>query len=166
MNLSLKARFGVAIVAFSPMALPAAALAQTSAAGPVAQGSASGMSTPGMTKTMSAKEEQHIKQLHDQLQITPAEQPQWDKFAQVMRDNAEQMEQALMARGQNAATMTAVVNMQSYAKLTQVHADNMQKLSSAFQTLYNSFPAQQQKLADGVFQNKAAKHMAAHSAKG
>ncbi len=55
------------------------------------------------------------------------------------------------------ANMTAPQNMQSYAQLAQVHADGMQKLSAAFQTLYDTFPASQKQIADAVFQNKMTK---------
>ncbi len=99
--------------------------------------------------------DRHIRQLHDQLKITPAEQPQWDQFAQVMHDNASQMGAAVAERADDVANMNAADNMQSYAKLAQVHADNMQKLSSAFKALYDSFPQAQRQLADGVFKAQA-----------
>jgi len=47
--------------------------------------------------------------------------------------------------------MTAAENMQFYSRLTQVHAANMQKLESAFQSVYNTFPDAQKKVADTVF---------------
>jgi phage/plasmid primase-like uncharacterized protein len=46
--------------------------------------------------------------------------------------------------------------MQSYAQLAQVHATNMQKLASAFQSLYSSFPDQQKLVADAVFRKSNA----------
>src|SRR5271154_6956384 len=36
----------------------------------------------------SAEVDKHIKDLHAQLKITPAEESQWEKVAQTMRDNA------------------------------------------------------------------------------
>jgi hypothetical protein len=108
---------------------------------------------PDMTKLMSEKLERHIQLLHDQLGITAAEEPQWAQFAQVMRDNAAQMEQAFRARGAHLASMNAIDNMQSYAELAQIHATNMQKLASAFQALYAIFPEPQKMLADAVFRN-------------
>ena len=42
--------------------------------------------------------EARIKELHAQLRITPAEEPQWNEFAQVMRENARDMDQAFMQR--------------------------------------------------------------------
>ena len=103
----------------------------------------------------SAQIERHIKKLRIQLSITSVEQPQWEQFAQVIRDNAARMTSILMARSSAAGIMGAEDNMQSYAQLAQVHATNMQNLASAFQTLYMSFTAQQRQLADSVFQKSA-----------
>jgi protein CpxP len=150
----------LAVMSVPILTLPAVALAQTSpsaVASPNAETPASGAVPAALPKSMSEKVEQHIKQLHDQLGITAAEEPQWNLFAQVMRDNAAQMQQAFAARGVNVATMTAVDNMQSYAQLAQVHASNMQKLASAFQTLYNTFPDSQKKVADAVFRENNGK---------
>ena len=97
--------------------------------------------------------EQHIRKLHDQLAITAAEQPQWEQFAQVMRANAAQMGSASNDRGAKLAAMDAADSMKSYANLAQVHASNMQKLASSFQSLYDTFPDAQKKTADAVFRN-------------
>lgn len=107
-----------------------------------------------LAKDETAKVEQHIKHLHDQLGVTPAEQPQWDQFADVMRGNAAQMNQAFNDRGSKFGTASAVDDMQSYAKVAQVHADNMQKLATAFQSLYDAFPDPQKQVADRVFRNR------------
>ena len=109
-----------------------------------------------MPKEASTKVEQHIRQLHSQLGITPAQQPQWDQFAQVMRDNAAQISQASADRVARVNALDAAANMQSYAQLAQVHATNMQKLASAFQSLYASFPEPQKQVADSVFRKSAA----------
>ena len=119
----------LAVMSVPVLTLPAAALAQTSpstVAPPNEETPASG-TVPALPKTISEKVEQHIKQLHDQLGITVEEKPQWNQFAQVMRDNAARMHQAFAARAANVATMTAAENMVSYSQLAQVHAANMQK---------------------------------------
>jgi Skp family chaperone for outer membrane proteins len=100
--------------------------------------------------------EEHITKLHTELKITPAQQPQWDPFAQVMRDNARDMDQSLQQRGTTLATMSAVDDMQSYAQVAQQHAQDMQKLSAAFQTLYASMSDDQKKNADMVFRARVA----------
>ena len=109
-------------------------------------------------RATAAAVEQHIRHLHQQLAITPAEEPQWETFASVMRDNAAQMGQAFGDRSTKVGTMSAVENMQSFAQLATLHATDMQNLASAFQTLYSSFPDQQKAVADNVFrQNNASR---------
>jgi hypothetical protein len=154
----------------APFALPAAAMAAPPAPMPaVAQPAApataamtpSDQSPQPLPAAMQAKLDQHIKDLHDQLAITPAEQPQWDAFANVMRDNAEAMHRALESRGTGMGQMDALQNMQSYAELARVHADNMQKLSTSFASLYASLSSDQKQVADAVFRNDHARHEAA-----
>ncbi len=130
------------------LAFPAASFAQAS----------STTAAPDTAASVSTKVEQHIKELHDKLGITPAEQPQWEQFAQVMRENAVQLTEAYKDRGTKVETMSAVDNMQSYAQLAQVHAANTQKLAAAFQTLYATFSDAQKQTADTVFQNAKGKH--------
>jgi hypothetical protein len=134
----------LAVLALPALALPSAVFAQTAPA--------SAAASPRHSV------EAHIQALHDQLQITPAEEPEWAAFAQVMRENAAQMEQAFATRGANLATMNAVADMQSYAQIAQIQSANMQKLAASFQALYERFPAEQQKLADNVFREKMASH--------
>ncbi len=159
----------LAVIALPVLAVPAVALAQSSpsapppAAAPKAESSPPAVApAPTLPKAQSKRVEQHIKQLHDQLGITTAEEPQWTQFAQVMRDNAAQMEQAFSARGAHVDAMNAADNMQSYAQLAQVHATNMQKLASSFQSLYNSFPDAQKKVADTVFKKSDGRHHRGH----
>jgi protein CpxP len=142
------------------LALPAAALAQP------AQSPAPAAAPPPMTsqpvpgKSMEERVENRIKQLHAQLQITPAEQSQWDQFAEVMRDNARDMDRAFVQRAQQYPTMNAVQNMQSYETIAEAHARHLQKLVPAFDNLYNAMPEQQKKLADQVFRANAERRAA------
>jgi protein CpxP len=93
------------------LALPAAALAQPTQSPAPAAAPSPMTSQPVPGKSMEERVENHIKQLHAQLRITPAEQPQWDQFAQVMRENARDMDQAFMQRAQQYPTMNAMQNM-------------------------------------------------------
>jgi Spy/CpxP family protein refolding chaperone len=144
----------VAALAIPVLAAPA--FAQTIAPNTSAPPASPAAAEPTLPKAISGKVEQRIKQLHHELGITSAEQPQWDQFAQVMRDNAAEMNQAFTDRGTKVHAMNASDNMQSYAQLAQVHATNMQKLASAFQSLYSSFPDQQKLVADAVFRKSNA----------
>jgi len=111
-------------------------------------------------KSMEERVENHIKQLYAQLHITPDEQSQWDQFAQVMRDNARDMDRAFVQRAQQYSTMNAVQNMQSYQAIAEAHAQHLQKLVPAFDNLYNAMPEQQKKLTDQVFRANAERRAA------
>jgi periplasmic protein CpxP/Spy len=110
--------------------------------------------------------QQHIEQLHKQLEITPAQQPQWDQFAQVMQQNAADMRGAIEQRGQELNSMSALQNMQSYTHLADVHAEDMRRLTAAFEQLYGSMTPQQRQNADEVFryraETRARRHGNAH----
>jgi len=161
----------VSLAVVTLLSVPATSLAQSqhNAAGqgattppPAAAGSpVAGHSVPG--KNAEERVERHIKELHSQLQITPAEEPQWNEFAEVMRANARDMDQAFMQRAQQYAAMSAVQNMQSYEQLAQEHAQHVQKLVPPFQKLYEAMPDQQKRLADRVFRANAERHIQ-HSA--
>jgi hypothetical protein len=146
--LALPASF-IPMAAFAQTATPMSAPTSTPMAGPGTM--------PGMSKSATAKVDQHINTLHDQLKITASEEPAWKQFAQVMRDNATQMDAAFHSRA-DIATMTAPANMQSYATLAQAHADGVKKLADAFSALYATFPPAQQKIADELFQSQMGKH--------
>jgi hypothetical protein len=115
-------------------------------------------------ETMQQMAEQRIADLHKSLHITAAQQPQWDQFAQVMRDNAKDLDQAYQQRATTFDKMNAVDNMQSYAQIEQTRAQDMQKLVPAFQTLYNALSDEQKQEADALFRNQAAKAQARHAA--
>jgi protein CpxP len=113
---------------------------------------------------MEALVEKRINHLHQQLHITSGESSQWDQFAQVMRDNAKEIDQAYADRAQKIGSMSAVDSMQSYAQIEQLRGQQMQKLVPAFQTLYASLSDQQKQQADALFRNEAVKAQAHHQA--
>ena len=116
------------------MAQPQSAAVQGAAPPPPAVGGSPMAGHPVPGKNAEERVEQRIKELHSQLQITPAEEPQWNEFAQVMRENARDMDQAFMQRAQQFPTMNAVQNMQSYEQISEQHAQRVQKLVPAFQS--------------------------------
>lgn len=103
-----------------------------------------------------------ITQLHAALQITADEEPQWQHFADTMRDNAKKMDQDYKDRAAKFANLSALENMQSYAQIAQEHAEDVQRLVTAFEPLYTAMPDAQKKIADQVFRNTAAKHTGQH----
>jgi hypothetical protein len=148
-------RSRAALLAAALALQPLAAMAQAPAATPVSAGT-----DTALPKDEAAKLEQHNKQLHEQLGITAAEQPQWDKFTEVTRSNALDMRRAVMDRSAKLDTMNAADSMQSYADLAKLHAANMDKAASSFQALYASFSPQQKAAADKLFRNRAEAHAA------
>lgn len=110
--------------------------------------------------------EARIKSLHERLKITPAQETQWNAFAQVMRDNAQHMQSLIEKRRQNSGTMNAVDDLRSYQEVADAHAQGLEKLIPAFQALYDTMSPEQKKNADAVFhQNRRHRHHTASSSK-
>lgn len=146
-----------------PLALSLAMLAGGVSAQSMSPATSSSSSASHTSKTHAQRRadeiEQHINDLHSQLQITDAQSKQWDAYAQVMRDNARKAGEAFHERAQKMPTMNADEVMKSYAQLAQMHADDMQRLSSAWSDLYAVLSPEQKKTADSLFQNR---HMKPH----
>jgi periplasmic protein CpxP/Spy len=145
----------VALLSLSPAALAQSASAPAPSAAPAASAAAN---NPAQQRV-----EARIKQLHSQLHITAAEEPQWQKFAQTMRDNAREIDETAMQRSQQFPTMTAVENLQSYETLAESHVQHLQKLIPAFQSLYDAMTPEQKKNADEVFRPGAQARTQAQS---
>ena len=122
-----------------------ALLAQANPA-PTQQGTAAAKPRHSMTDRVEAR----IKSLHDRLAITSAQEPQWNAVAQVMRDNAQQMEGAIRQR-QQAKGMSAIDDLKAYQGIAEAHAQGLQKLVPAFQALYDTMSDEQKKNADTIF---------------
>jgi hypothetical protein len=121
---------------------------------------ATGSSAPKKSRPVPGHEtprtiEHRIQDLHARLLISPAQQPQWDAFADVMRNNARNMERIFQQRVNTLSAMTAPENMQSYAQVAASQAEDMQKLVPAFQALYDTMSDSQKKTADQVFRDDA-----------
>ena len=110
---------------------------------------------PVAGKNAQERVEHRINELHAQLRITPTEWPQWDQFAEVMRENARDMDQIVIQRMQQFQSMNAMQNMQSYEQMAEAHAKHLQKLVTAFKALYDTMPDQQKRVADQVFRENA-----------
>ncbi|HEV2161011.1 MAG TPA: Spy/CpxP family protein refolding chaperone [Stellaceae bacterium] len=164
-----------AVVALTGALLVVPALAQTPSAPPptpstAAPAAPSAMPAAPTTKAAPTKTSKRlsgvdarIASLHKRLKITAAQEPQWQQVAQVMRDNAAQIEQLVKERNAKLKTMTAVDNLQTYSDIAQAHADGLKKLVPVFDTLYGSMSDAQKKIADDVFRGIAERH-AAHKA--
>ena len=101
--------------------------------------------------------ENHITELHGQLQITAAQEAQWNAVATAMRDSAVETDKAIGKRKLLGDKATAVDSLGSYADIAQAHADGVRKLALAFTTLYAAMPADQKMTADAVFAHRPHK---------
>jgi hypothetical protein len=112
--------------------------------------------TSGGAATASPERiEARIKDLHQRLHITAAQEPQWNDLAQVMRDNAKAMVDLQQQRAADKRSMTAVDVVKSYASVIEAHEAGMKKFIPAFEALYNAFSDDQKKSADALFRSRA-----------
>jgi hypothetical protein len=148
------------LAAGATLAVSAFTMAPARAAGPaVSPGTAvepaSRPAQRGARAPTASQVEQRIAALHARLHIEPAQQPQWDGFTQVMRANAQAMDDRFQRRMQVMPTMSAAENMQSYAHLVMEHGQDVQRLTAAFGTLYASLSDQQKHTLDRSFRDDA-----------
>lgn len=156
-NSAAHAIAAAALLAAAALAAPASAQSTTgtaptgmTTAAPATPPSAA---APGAKRSRVDRVEAHIEQLHQELKITPEQQPQWDTLAQAMRDNAHQMQALLQERAKNVKTASAVDDLKSYEALADAHADGLKKFVPAFEALYASMSDDQKKTADAVFRS-------------
>ena len=97
--------------------------------------------------------EARITQMHARLKITQAQEEQWAKVAQSMRDSEKAIEPLIKTRKDNAKTMTAVDDLKSYGEITDAHADGIKQFTLACVPLYDSMSDAQTKEADALFRH-------------
>ena len=124
-----------------------AAMAQTAPA-PAAPAPAAKMAPASPTA------EARIKSLHRALQITAAQEPQWQAVADVMRSNTATTRALVEERLAKLKTMTAIDDLNSYEAIVDAHAAGVKKLAAAFETLYGSLSDAQKKKADALFRHR------------
>ena len=95
--------------------------------------------------------ERRISGLQRRLKITPEQQPQWNAFTAVMRQNAAHVEALQRDRADKVTTMTASEDMRSYAEVARAHAEDLQRVAPAFDTLYAAMTPEQKVVADRTF---------------
>lgn len=100
---------------------------------------------------MMQQVETHLSGLRTQLAITPAQEPQWQEFAKVQRENAVAMRQRFTQRGAQLAQMSAADNMLDYAQITELLAQERMRLATAFRGLYDAMSPEQKQRADAIF---------------
>jgi periplasmic protein CpxP/Spy len=152
------------LVALAASLALSTAFAQSSA--PVTTTAPAGASAPDTARGQAreARVEQRISELHTKLKITPAQEEQWNKFADVMRDNGHTMGELYRQRMALGTDTTALDDMKQYAQITQAQADGTKRLVDAFEPLYASLSPEQKKLADASFHQSAKREHKGHGA--
>ncbi len=112
-------------------------------------------SAPAPADTQAAVQ-QRIQMLKTQLAITPQQEPLWDAFAAKMQENANVTERLAEQRGAALASMNAVDNMRSYARIAHEYANNADRLTAAFATLYAALSPVQKQAADVLLRQQQA----------
>ncbi|NNM52887.1 MAG: Spy/CpxP family protein refolding chaperone [Pseudomonadales bacterium] len=102
--------------------------------------------------------EMRVKEMHSKLNITAAQEVQWNKVKQIMLDDAKNMDALIHARSEHEKEMNAVDNLKSYSDISEEHADGVKKLVPVFATLYASLSDAQKKTADALFRRGGHKH--------
>ena len=154
------------LIAGALLAAPAAAFAQapqtalTQPNAPANTQPSAPASTTASAQKRNAMVEQRIAHLLSEIKITPDQQKSFDDFANVMRQNAAQMEGATERGVALSANASAVDRMEGYSNVAQTHAQNLQQLTSAFTSFYNTLTPQQKKVVDASFAEQAQKAMA------
>ena len=90
--------------------------------------------------------EANIGQLHQRLQITPAQEPQFQALASIMRQNAQTMSSTAPPTSANA-----VEGLRLAIHYGQQEIDGMKRMLPALQALYASLSPTQRQIADSVF---------------
>jgi len=123
-------------------------------ASPTAKGATGGPAVEAKGETI----DQRITNLHAALKITPDEETNWNAVAQTMRKNASIIQRLVSERAAQAPeTLTAVQDLKGYEKFARAHYEGLKGLVASFETLYNSMPDPQRKVADEVFQSYTPK---------
>ena len=101
----------------------------------------------------AARAEARIAYVKAELKITPAQQAAFDRYAQVIRDNAAATQKTFqdMRGGRDRIqNMNAIERVEQRAKMAQLHDQQQQQYLAAFRPLYASLSPDQKKVADDL----------------
>jgi periplasmic protein CpxP/Spy len=98
----------------------------------------------------TARAEARIAYVKAELKITSAQQAAFDRYAQVIRDNAASMQKNFQNMHGQRKDMTAIDRVEQRAKMAQARDQYEQQYLGAFKPLYTSLSADQKKVADDL----------------
>jgi uncharacterized phage infection (PIP) family protein YhgE len=93
--------------------------------------------------------DRQIADLKKQLKITPQQEPQFNAFADVMRNNARDEDAQMRQAGPNQHP-NAVDGLKQAQQMAETQSNGLKRLVPAFQALYDSLSDPQKKVADQV----------------
>ncbi len=140
---------GVLVTALS--AAPGIAVAADGSA-PMQVAQAQQKAAPKQAQQPADPTERQLAELQKRLAIPPAQQPQFDAFAQVVRQNSKEMD-ALSQPDQQKTARNAVEDLRSSAQMAQAEADGLKRLQQPLEALYASLTDQQKRTADQLLSN-------------
>ena len=97
--------------------------------------------------------ELRIQDMHAKLNVTAAQEEQWGKVAQTMRDDAKVIDTLVEARMEHSKDMSALDDLKSYGEIADAHAEGIKKLIPVFTVLYDSMSDTQKLAADKLFRH-------------
>ena len=139
--------FGVALAVSSAPAIGAEQVAAT----PLVKSTSA---TTAHEQRAAERSEHRIREMHDRLRITAAQEESWTNVAKVMRDNDAAFRASIGERYRDDKPMGAVDDLKSFQMIADEHSNGLKKLVPAFETLYGAMTPDQQKRADRVFAHR------------
>ena len=101
--------------------------------------------------------------LKAELKITPAQEPQWDRVAQALRQNDQERREAFeQMRANRDQPHNALQHLEMRARLSAQRAQQTDRFLAAFRPLYDSLSDVQKKSADDLM----APHWRHHGRRG
>ncbi len=95
--------------------------------------------------------EGRIAFLKAELKITPAQEAQFDKVAQAMRQNATERRQSFeQMRANRNEPRSALQRLETQARFSAMRAQEVDRYLAAFRPLYDSMPPAQKQAADSL----------------
>ena len=138
------------VFAVAVLALPLASAVNAAAATGDIQLAQAATSPKDAPAASEAQTERQTADLHKRLQITPAQQPQFDAVVKAMQQNAQEMD-ALMQQNPPDRRRNALDELRTQAQAAQTEAAGLQRLLPVFQALYEGLSEAQKRAADQVF---------------
>jgi hypothetical protein len=108
-----------------------------------------GPKAPATAPSGGSETDRQVADLKKQLKITPQQEPQFNAFAEALRNNAQDLD-TQMRQGSANQNTNAVEELKQAQQLTETQAAGLKRLVPVLQSLYDSLSDQQKKTADMI----------------